>query len=396
MFYEKIVAPLLFMMEAEAAHNLALSILQWASANARILTHLGDHSQPTDSPLQQTLGRLRFPNPIGLAAGFDKNGVAVPALAALGFGFITVGTVTPRGGQTGSPKPRLFRDIGNQALWNRLGFNNQGADALERRLQEQPTTRVPLGISLGKAADTPLNAAADDYLYSLEHLYPYGDFFEVCISSPNTHQLRSLQSAEPLDALLGALVEKASEMAASTGADCRKPLWPKFAPDMAPEDRDRALAICQRHLNPDLDAIIMGNSTIDPSVNPAMDKGGYSGRPLFPKALAEAKSVHETLAAENRNSIALVGCGGIFDGDDAFTMLKEGGCQLVQLHSAFPYRGPLIARKIRQELLRAMARSGIQDIKGISQRRNGGQSNNPLLEELSGRLSHSQGPGQAG
>lgn len=396
MFYEKVVAPLLFMMEAESAHNLALTILRWASVNDAFLTLLRHHPDGADSRLQQTLGDLRFPNPIGLAAGFDKNGVATPALAALGFGFITIGTVTPRSGQPGKPRPRLFRDIRNKALWNRLGFNNKGADALARQLYEQPKIPVPLGISIGKAAETPLEAAVDDYAYSLEHLYPYADFFEICISSPNTHQLRSLQSAEPLDALLGCLVEKATELAARTGTRRRKPLWPKFAPDMAPEDRDRAIATCQRHLDPDLDAIVMGNSTIDPRVNPAIDKGGYSGRPLFPKALAEVKSVNATLNVPNQRSLTLVGCGGIFDGDDAYTMLQQGGCQLVQLHSAFPYRGPFIPRKICNELLRAMARNGIHDITEMSARQVLAQPETAPVDELSAHLSQSQRPGQPG
>lgn len=396
MFYEKIVAPLLFMMEAESAHNLALTILRWASVNDKILTLFSRRPDGTDSRLQQTVGGLRFPNPIGLAAGFDKNGVAAPALAALGFGFITIGTVTPREGQPGKARPRLFRDIRNQALWNRLGFNNKGANALRRRLSKQRTISIPLGISIGKAADTPLGKAAEDYAYSLEHLYPYADFFEICISSPNTDQLRSLQSGEPLAALLGYLVEKATELAERTGTSRRKPLWPKFAPDMSPKDRDRAIAICQRILDPDLDAIVMGNSTIDPAVNPATDKGGYSGRPLFPKALSEVQSVHTTLKPASRKSLALVGCGGIFDGDDALTMIQQGGCQLVQLHSAFPYRGPFIARKICQELLQGMERSGIRDIAEISARESPAQPERATVDEMPTHPSQPQRPGQPG
>lgn len=367
MFYEKVVAPLLFTLEAESAHNLALTVLRWAGSNRTVLKLLATRADGANGRLKQTLGGIDFPNPIGLAAGFDKNGIAAPALAALGFGFITIGTVTPGTGQPGQPRPRLFRDIEKRALWNRLGFNNRGADTMALVLERQPRLPIPLGISLGKAASTPVESAAADYVYSLERLYPYADFFEICISSPNTSLLRTLQSAELLDALLERLIEKAKELAARTGARERKPLWPKFAPDMQPAERDRALAVCMRHLDPKLDAIVMGNSTIDPGVNPAVERGGYSGRPLFPKALAEVRSAHRMLEVNGTpgRSLALVGCGGVFDGDDAFRMLKEGGCQLVQLHTAFPYRGPAIAKKIRGELLRAMDSAEISRVAEI-------------------------------
>jgi len=394
MLYEKILAPLLFMMEAESAHNLALTVLRWASLNDKILALLSNHPDRRESRLQQTLGGIHFPNPIGLAAGFDKNGVAGPALAALGFGFITIGTVTPRGGQPGKPRPRLFRDIRNRALWNRLGFNNKGADALARLLDKQPRLPIPLGISVGKAVATPLETAASDYAYSLEHLYPYADFFEICISSPNTDQLRSLQSQERLATLLSQLVAKGTELAERTGASRRKPLWPKFAPDMLPTDRDRAVAICQRHLDPELDAIVMGNSTIDPRINPDIDKGGYSGRPLFPKALSEVRSVRTALNAKgDGRALTLIGCGGIFNGDDAFAMLQDGGCQLVQINSALPYRGPLVARKIRRELLQALDSAGIRQVSDISTRNLATGPDTTAVRETPVNLSDFQGPG---
>jgi len=395
MFYEKVLAPLLFSIEAESAHNLALGLLRWASRSEKILGFLTARPEGADSRFQQTLGGIRFPNPIGLAAGFDKNGVAAPALAALGFGFVTIGTVTPRTGQPGQPRPRLFRDIRNRALWNRLGFNNRGADTMARLLDKQGKLPIPLGISIGKAANTPIEGATADYLYSLERLYPYADFFEICISSPNTSQLRDLQSEEPLDALLKHLVAKANELAARAGSRNRKPLWPKFAPDMTPAERDRAVTICMGHLDPELDAVVMGNSTIDPAINPAIDKGGYSGRPLFAKALSEVRSVQRVLGANRNNGrpLTLIGCGGIFDGEDAFEMLQQGGCQLVQLHTAFPYRGPGVARKIRRELARAMDRAGIGHIAEIAASEDATRLGVPAVEEMPAGLDPSQRPG---
>lgn len=382
MIYERILAPLLFALEAESAHNLALSVLRRAGSHRTVLKFLSSRSGGADARLRRTVGGIDFPNPIGLAAGFDKNAVAVPALAALGFGFITVGTVTPGSGQPGRPKPRVFRDVEKRALWNRLGFNNLGADAMARVLERQGRPPIPLGISLGKAADTPLERAADDYADCLERLYPHADFFEICISSPNTTLLRTLQSEDLLDALLERLIAKADEMAALAGAAKRKPLWPKFAPDMAPDERRRALAACTRHLDPELDAVVMGNSTIDPAINPAVEKGGYSGRPLFPKALSEVRSAHRELAANASTAgpLTLVGCGGVFDGQNAFEMF-EGGCKLVQLHTSFPYRGPGIAKKVREELLHAMERAKLYHVAEISGLQSQEPCNRPAVHD---------------
>ena len=362
MFYEKILAPLLFRVDAETAHNGALNLLRRANSRPWLQALLAGGDRAPEPRLEQTLCGMRFRNPIGLAAGFDKNGIAAPALAALGFGFITVGSVTPRSGQPGNARPRLFRDVPNRALWNRLGFNNRGADTLASVLERQPRLPVPLGISLGKALQTPIDDAFQDYAYSLEKLYPYADFFEICISSPNTLHLRELQEGSLLERLLTSLVKKADDLARSAGLARRKPLWPKFAPDMPPILRDIAVAVCRELLDPRIDAVIIGNTTIDPAVNPDPEKGGYSGRPLFPKALEQ---VGGTAARLNR-SLTLVGNGGIFDGHDAYTMMKQSGCPLVQVHSAFPYRGPMIARRMQEELLRVMDREELRHVSEIA------------------------------
>lgn len=361
MLYEKLLAPLLFRIDAETAHNGALWFLRQTNARPWLQALLAGRDHPPDPRLEQTLCGMRFRNPIGLAAGFDKNGIAAPALAALGFGFITVGSVTPGRGQPGNPRPRLFRDVPNRALWNRLGFNNRGADTLAEVLDRQPKLPVPLGISLGKARQTPIDEAFKDYACSLEKLYPYADFFEICISSPNTQHLRELQEGSRLEKLLTNLVKKDDELARSAGMARRKPLWPKFAPDMPPILRDIALAMCRELLDPEIDAVIIGNTTIDPDFNPDPSKGGYSGPPLFPKALDQVRGAAAALAG----CLTLVGNGGIFNGDNAYAMMKASGCALIQVHSALPYRGPRIAKRMEEELLQAMGRDDVRHMSEI-------------------------------
>ncbi len=370
MFYEKILAPLLFRIDAETAHNAALSVLRAANSRSWLQALLAGREPEPEPRLEQTLCGMRFRNPIGVAAGVDKNGIAAPALAALGFGFVTVGSVTPRHGQPGNPRPRLFRDVPNRALWNRLGFNNRGADTLADMLERQPRLPVPFGISLGKALQTPIDDALDDYAYSLEKLYPYADFFEICISSPNTLNLRELQEGSRLEMLLTGLVKKADDLAQAAGMGRRKPLWPKFSPDMPPILRDIAMAMCRELLDPAIDAVIIGNSTIDPAFNPDPEKGGYSGRPLFPKARDQVRGA----AARLEGRITLVGNGGIYDGRDACTMMRESGCALVQVNSALPYRGPMIARRMAEELLQTMDRDGLQHVSEIVRRKSDHES----------------------
>ena len=246
-------------------------------------------------------------------------------------------------------------------MWNRLGFNNRGADTLAEVLDRQPKLPVPLGISLGKARQTPIDEAFKDYAYSLEKLYPYADFFEICISSPNTQHLRELQEGSRLEKLLTNLVKKDDELARSAGMARRKPLWPKFAPDMPPILRDIALAMCRELLDPEIDAVIIGNTTIDPDFNPDPSKGGYSGPPLFPKALDQVRGATAALAG----CLTLVGNGGIFNGDNAYAMMKASGCALIQVHSAFPYRGPRVAKRMEEELLQAMGRDDVRHMSEI-------------------------------
>lgn len=369
MLYEKLLRPLLFCLDAEVAHGFVLTLLKWTSAHPRLLQYLQRRTIVHQPGLQQDIMGMRFSNPVGLAAGFDKDGIAAPGLAALGFGFLTLGTVTPRNGQPGNAGKRLFRDPLQYGMWNRLGFNNHGAYGLARVLAKQPKLSLPLGISLGKAAGTPLEDAFHDYCDSLRTLYSYADFFEICISSPNTRELRTLQQAELLGVLLRKLVWQSNELAGASGLPKRKPLWPKFAPDMCPEELEAAVHVCCQHLDPAMDALIMGNSTIDPRINPDVSKGGYSGRPLFPKTMAALQSFRRALSRRaQENGLTVVGCGGVFDGEDVYSMMKTGGCRLVQLHSAFPYRGPLIVPKILEELTSVMQRTGTSHVSEIMDR----------------------------
>ncbi len=287
---------------------------------------------------------LRFPNPIGLAAGFDKNAVAVPALAALGFGFVEVGTVT-RLAQPGNPRPRLFRLPGDAALINRMGFNNQGANAVAARLARERRANVPLGISLGKSKATLLEEAEADYIASLDALYPYGDYFAVNVSSPNTPGLRELQERDRLDALMKALLGRLRERAEEERRPAPKPLLVKVAPDLDGAALDDVLGVC---LARGASGLIAVNTTLSRDGLSAQtpstlrdEPGGLSGRPLLARALAAVRR----LAERSGGRLPLIGCGGVSTPDDACRML-DAGASLVQLYTGFIYEGPGLPRRL--------------------------------------------------
>src|SRR5207302_5206168 len=230
------------------------------------------------APKPKTVFGLTFRNPIGLAAGFDKNGVALPAWAALGFGFIEIGTVTAKP-QPGNPKPRIFRFAGQDALINRLGFNNDGADTIAQRLRKLRESgrwpAVPVGINIGKSKITPIEEAASDYVYSFQRLHPFADYIALNVSSPNTPDLRSLQRREQLSILLRAIREE--------NRDAKKPIIVKIAPDLSPSDLDEIIATCEEH---EVAGIIATNTTLDhSSISTPRDQiGGLSGAPLREKS----------------------------------------------------------------------------------------------------------------
>ena len=328
--YERFVRPLLFSLDAETAHHLTVALLQRASRFDPALRMLRS-LQP--SPKPKTLFGLTFPNPIGLAAGLDKNGVALPAWAALGFGFIEIGTVTAKA-QPGNPKPRIFRLPEQQALINRLGFNNDGADAIARRLaalrESGPWPAVPVGINIGKSRTTPLEQAKDDYLYSFRALRDFADYITLNISSPNTPGLRELQEPEKLSELLHAIGNEAGTTP--------KPLVVKISPDLSGTELKTILVVCEEN---GVSGIIATNTTLDhSSIAPQLDQaGGLSGAPLRDKSTALVREINA------RSTIPVIASGGIFDAESAREKFQAGAL-LIQLYTGLIYRGPQLLREI--------------------------------------------------
>lgn len=286
---------------------------------------------------------LSLPNPIGLAAGLDKNGQYIDALAALGFGFIEIGTVTPKA-QAGNPKPRLFRVPEHQAVINRMGFNNQGIDAMIQNIEKSRFNGI-LGINIGKNATTPIENAADDYLLCLEKAYAHAGYITVNISSPNTQNLRALQGSDELSALLSALKNKQAHLAAAHGRYV--PLAVKIAPDL---NEQQVADIAHAAMQTEIDGIIATNTTIDKSAlghHPlAGEQGGLSGAPV-----REASNrVLKQLLAELEGRLPVIGVGGILSGADAAAKLHMGAAA-VQVYSGLIYRGPALVK----ECLRACA-----------------------------------------
>jgi dihydroorotate dehydrogenase len=320
------VRPVLFRLgggDAEKAHEFTLERLASLGAGPRALLR-SRYAVP--APVE-AFG-VRFGNPVGLAAGMDKNGVALPAWPALGFGFVEVGTVTAKP-QPGNDRPRLFRLRDSEAVINRMGFNNAGAEALAARLAALGPLDVPLGISLGKSKVTPLEEAVQDYLTSYELLHPYADYIAVNVSSPNTPGLRTLQDKSALGALLAALVG-------------RKPVLVKIAPDLTEPAIAELLEVCLAY---GAAGVIATNTTLSRDGLAAADQpraaeaGGLSGRPLTERARKIVHFVHQ----ETAGRLPIIGVGGILEPDDA-TRMFDAGAALVQLYTGFIYRGPGLVR----------------------------------------------------
>lgn len=331
-----LLRPLLFKLDAEQAHHFTLDGLARAY-RLGLLQKVAHHTCPT------TLMGLSLPNPIGLAAGLDKNGQYIDALAALGFGFIEIGTVTPKA-QAGNPKPRLFRVPEHQAVINRMGFNNQGIDAMIQNIEKSRFNGI-LGINIGKNATTPIENAADDYLICLEKAYTHAGYITVNISSPNTQNLRALQGSDELSALLSALKNKQAHLAAAHGRYV--PLAVKIAPDL---NEQQVADIAHAAMQTEIDGIIATNTTIDKSAlghHPlAGEQGGLSGAPV-----REASNrVLKQLLAELEGRLPVIGVGGILSGADAAAKLHMGAAA-VQVYSGLIYRGPALVK----ECLRACA-----------------------------------------
>lgn len=322
-----LVRPLLFALEPETAHHFTLGTL-------RILDGL--HLAPTAAAAPDTCERsvmgVRFPNPVGLAAGLDKNGEYIDALSRLGFGFIEIGTVTPRP-QPGNPQPRLFRLPAAAALINRLGFNNDGVDRLVENVR-RARYRGVLGINIGKNADTPLERAADDYVACLRKVYPLATYVTVNISSPNTRDLRQLQGGAELDALLGILKDEQRRLADAHGKQV--PLAVKIAPDLDARQVEVVADLLRRHR---VEAVIATNTTTTrdgvAGMPHAAEAGGMSGTPV---TRLSARVVQQ-IALALRGEIPVIGVGGIMSADDARTKVAAGA-SLIQVYTGLIYRGP--------------------------------------------------------
>jgi dihydroorotate dehydrogenase len=334
--YERFVRPTLFSLDPERAHHLALGCLRAVSRLPFALRALHSFKPPARP---KTLFGINFPNPIGLAAGFDKNGVALPAWAALGFGFIEIGTVTAKA-QPGNPRPRIFRYPEQGALINRLGFNNDGADVVAARLRSLRRSGrwpgIPVGINIGKSKITPIEEAADDYLYSFRFLREFADYIVLNVSSPNTPGLRSLQEHDALEQLLR-VVHKKNQIT-------RKPVLLKIAPDLSLSDLEQIVTRCEEN---GIAGIIATNTTLDHATIPApLDQaGGLSGLPL------REKSTEFVRAITARSRLPVIASGGISDADSAREKL-EAGAQLLQVYTGYVYRGPALLREILENLER--------------------------------------------
>ncbi|HEU4852307.1 MAG TPA: quinone-dependent dihydroorotate dehydrogenase [Telluria sp.] len=326
--------PLLFSLDPETAHNLTLPALRRAASLG--LTRAC--SKPAADP--RTVMGIVFPNPVGLAAGLDKDGAYIDGLAALGFGSIEVGTVTPRA-QPGNARPRMFRLPEANAIINRMGFNNGGVDAFVSNVQRSRYYQEGgvLGLNIGKNADTPIERAADDYLLCLEKVYPYASYVTVNISSPNTKNLRQLQGASELDALLSQLKDAQARL-----ADKHKryvPITLKIAPDIDAEQIKEIAGALLRHK---IDGVIATNTTLSRTAVEGMrhgaEMGGLSGAPVFELSNAVVAGLKRELG----DALPIIGVGGIMKGEDARAKM-DAGAQLVQLYSGLIYRGPALVRE---------------------------------------------------
>lgn len=344
----RFLKPLLFLLPPETAHRITVSLLDLAAALPPLRALLRRWYCFSDKKLERRVLGLRFPNPVGLAAGFDKDGKHIRGMACLGFGFVEVGTVTPRP-QAGNPRPRLFRLPADRALINRMGFNNSGLEALVEQLRRLRENGVPDGLviggNIGKNKDTPNEQAAADYLHCFEALFPLVDYFVVNVSSPNTPGLRALQEKEPLTRLLQALQEKNRLQVAP------KPLLLKIAPDLTDEQLDDIADIVRAT---GLSGVIATNTTIartglrtPEATVAAVGAGGLSGAPVQARATAVIRYLREKLGPEP----VIIGVGGIDSAVSAREKL-EAGANLVQVYSGLVYAGPGLVREILQEAAR--------------------------------------------
>lgn len=341
--YKNILKPLLFLMAPEKAHHLTVALLKFVLSIPVVNQVFRSIYRVENPKLHRELMGLQFKNPVGLAAGFDKDGKYFRPMTALGFGFIEVGTITPKG-QAGNPQPRLFRLPQDQALINRMGFNNEGVDALVERLQAGKPKGVVIGGNIGKNKLTPNEEATSDYTKCFEALFPYVDYFVVNVSSPNTPNLRDLQEKEPLTALLSQLQQL------NQAKDEPKPILLKIAPDLTDGQLDDIVDIVG---DTGIQGIIATNTTISRAdlntsnqILEEIGAGGLSGKPVNGRATEVIRYIREKLPAE----AIIIGVGGIHSAADALEKL-QAGADLIQIYTGLIYEGPSLIKQINQELL---------------------------------------------
>jgi dihydroorotate dehydrogenase len=347
--------PFLFGLDPEAAHDLTIGSLAATQCTPLKMAYA---QKRVSDPV--TLAGLNFPNRVGLAAGLDKNARCIDAWDAMGFGFVEVGTVTPLG-QSGNPKPRMFRIPEKQALINRLGFNNEGLDAFVANVKRSqfhstlrninkgkspktPQNRMLLGLNIGKNAATPIERAVDDYLICLAGVYPYADYITVNISSPNTKNLRALQSDEALDGLLGSIAQRRAELAQEHGSS--KPIFLKIAPDLD-EAQIKVIALTlQKHK---IDGVIATNTTLSleavQGLKHANEAGGLSGAPVLQASNAVITQLRTALGKD----YPIIGVGGVFSGEDAQSKINAGA-DVVQIYTGLIYQGPGLVSEVAKAL----------------------------------------------
>lgn len=348
MFYSNIIRPLLFALtrkDPEQAHEMTIALLRFWSKSKTLCSLLESLYTVHDRSLETELWGIKFPNPVGLAGGFDKNAVALPALSALGFGFIEAGTVTLKA-QPGNPRPRIFRIPNSRAIINRMGFNNDGANAMAEMLDKVWPIGVPIGISIGKNKNTLEEKVTEDYCKVLELMYPRLDYFAVNISSPNTPGLRDLQNRKNLDHLLKQLQLTVTKLCKDTNK--KLPLLVKIAPDLSEKQIVQLLEVCDEH---SVAGVIATNTTIDRNGLKGADRtiadevGGLSGRPLRGRSREAVAFIHK----ETSGRLPIIGVGGIQSADDALKMM-DAGASLVQVYTGLIYEGPALIKKINRAL----------------------------------------------
>lgn len=349
--YKAIIKPLLFSLSPESAHHFVFGFIKTifklpgASGLFRKTFCLRSNK------LERTIFGIHFPNPVGLAAGFDKDAKLFDELSSLGFGFIEVGTVTPKA-QAGNDKPRMFRLPSDEALINRMGFNNEGIDAMIRRLKKR-NPKIIIGGNIGKNKNTPNEMASDDYENCFRELYNYVDYFAINVSSPNTAGLRELQEKEPLKKILIRLQTLNSKLSADSEKNLskRKPILLKISPDLSNEALDELVDVC---LETNLDGVIATNTTVSrdnllssKALVEGCGSGGLSGKPLRKRSTEVIRYISDRA----KDKLVIIGVGGIHSPDDAIEKL-QAGASLIQLYSGFIYEGPALIKKINQALIR--------------------------------------------